>query len=294
MTDEFALFLGCVIPVRLPHVEKSARKVFELLDIKIHDMEGAGCCPEPISSQSLSIELWTTLAARNICIAEEMGKDIINLCSGCFETLKTVSTLLEEDEDLKKRVNSRLKEIGMEYKGTSKVYHFLEICSRPKYLEKIKKLVTKPLDQLAISTHYGCHLLRPSKVLKFESPERPKSMDLILKAIGATSIDSPQRLSCCGECVKLDPSIGHQFVKDKIDDLQSNEVDAISVVCPGCFNQLDQSQKIMNKELDAESKLNIPIIYLSELMTLAFGIPIEDHDLKRRSIKPKELLLKIS
>ena len=112
MTDEFALFLGCVIPVRLAHVEKSVRKIFELLDIKIYDMEGAGCCPEPISSQSLSIELWTTLAARNICIAEEMGKDIINLCSGCFETLKTVSTLLEEDEDLKKRVNARLKEMG--------------------------------------------------------------------------------------------------------------------------------------------------------------------------------------
>lgn len=294
MTDEFALFLGCVIPIRLPHVEKSARKIFELLDIKIYEMEGAGCCPEPIVSQSLSIELWVTLAARNLCIAESMGKDIINLCSGCFETLKTVSTLLEEDENLKKRVNLRLKEIGMEYKGTSKVYHFLEICTRPEYLEKIKKLVTKPLDQLSISSHYGCHLLRPSKVLKFESPERPESMDLILNAIGATSIESSQRLSCCGECVRVDPSIGHTLVKDKIDDLQANKVDAISVVCPGCFNQLDQTQKIMNKSLDAESKLNVPIIYLSELMTLAFGIPIEDHDLKRRAIKPKEFLLKIS
>ena len=119
-------------------------------------------------------------------------------------------------------------------------------------------------------------------------------MDLILNAIGAASIDSPQRLSCCGECVKLDPSIGQQFVKDKIDDLQSNDVDAVSVCCPGCFTQLDQSQRIVNKGLDAESKLNIPIIYLTELMAIAFGVPIEDLNLKRRAIKPKELLLKIS
>ena len=36
----------------------------------------------------------------------------------------------------------------------AQLYHFLEICSRPEYLEKIRELVTKPLDQLAVSPKY--------------------------------------------------------------------------------------------------------------------------------------------
>jgi heterodisulfide reductase subunit B len=268
--------------------------VFDLLGIEIHEMEGAGCCPEPISSQSLSVELWTTLAARNICLAENLGMDIVTLCSGCFETLRTASTLLEEDPSLRDRVNLRLKEIGFVYKGTSEVYHFLEICSRPKYLEKIKSLVKKPLDDINLSAHYGCHLLRPSKILKFESAERPTSMDKILSAIGANTVDSPEKLSCCGECVKLDNSVGDAFVKDKVLDLQENSVDAISVVCPGCMTQLDQSQKTVNKALDEGSKLSTPVIYLSELMALAMGVPQENLSLKKRAIKPTKFIAKIS
>ncbi len=295
MTEEFALFLGCVIPTRLPHIEKACRSVLDLLDIKVEEMVGAGCCPEPISSQSLSVEMWVTLASRNLCIGESMGKDILTLCAGCFETLKTTQTLLEEDEELKKRVNSRLKEVGMEYKGTSKVYHFVEIFSRPEYLEKIKKLVKKPLENISVSAHYGCHLLRPSRVLKFDDPENPESMDNILKAIGAKSINTPEKMSCCGQCVKLDPTVGQKLVKDKVVEFQENDIDAISVVCPGCFTQLDTIQRTVNKnKTESDPELKTPIIYLSELMAIAMGIPKEELALKRRSIKPKEFIAKIS
>ena len=42
------LFTGCVIPNRLPFLEKSARLVFEKLDIILEDAPFT-CCPDPIT-----------------------------------------------------------------------------------------------------------------------------------------------------------------------------------------------------------------------------------------------------
>lgn len=302
MVNEYAFFPGCVIPSRFPQSEKSARMVLDKLGIKLLDMEGVSCCGDPIATQSLSVEMWATIAARNLCIAEKMNKDVMTICSGCFEVLRTTHTLLEEDEKLKKRINERLAKIGMNYKGTSNVYHYLELCSTPEYLEKIKALVTKPLSNLTFSSHYGCHLIRPSKIVRFENPERPESMDKIIKALGGKTLDTPEKLSCCGYCVKLDDSVGQQLVKDKILDLQKNNIDSISVVCPSCFLQYNQKQKAINKLVNHEyggkidephEKLNTPVLFLTELMAIAFGFPIKDLGLKKRSIKPTKLLSKI-
>ncbi|MBD3352349.1 MAG: hypothetical protein GF364_12755 [Candidatus Lokiarchaeota archaeon] len=301
MTEEYALFLGCVIPTRLPHTEKSARQVLDMLDIKLLEMDKASCCGDPIATQSLSVEMWVTIAARNICIAESMGKDILTICSGCFEVLRTANTLLAEDTNLKERVNLRLKDIGMEYKGTSKVYHYLEIISKPEYLEKIKALSKNPLKDIRISSHYECHLVRPSEIIQFENPERPSSMDKIIKALGGTPVDTPEKLSCCGYCVKLDESVGEKLVKDKILDLQHNDIDTMAVVCPSCFLQYNQQQRAINKLTDQEfggkkedrEKLNTPVLFLTELIAIAFGLPVKKLGLKRRAIKPKKLLSKI-
>ena len=97
--EEYGFFIGCTIPLKLPHLEKAFRDVASILDVKLIEMEGVSCCPEPVSLQSLNIDTWVTLGARNLAIAEKMGVNIMTICSGCYETLKTVSVLLEEDEE---------------------------------------------------------------------------------------------------------------------------------------------------------------------------------------------------
>ena len=151
---EYAFFLGCTIPLKLPHLEKAFRDVANILDVKLKEMEGVSCCPEPVSLQSLNIDTWMTLGARNLAIAEQMGLDILTICSGCYETLKTVSVLLEEDEKYLEKINAILKKINYKYTGKTKVYHFVELFSQPEWLEKIKKLLIKPLDDLNLAVHY--------------------------------------------------------------------------------------------------------------------------------------------
>ncbi|MFX1260192.1 MAG: CoB--CoM heterodisulfide reductase iron-sulfur subunit B family protein [Promethearchaeota archaeon] len=290
---EYALFLGCTIPLRYPHFEKAFRMVASILDIDLKEMEGAGCCPDPVATQSLSVDAWLTLAARNLVIAEKMGLDVITICSGCFETLKTAHVLLEEDKEAFKRVNSILNKIGYEYKGTSEVTHFVELFSKKDMLEKIKTAILQPLDEFNFAAHYGCHLIRPSKIMRFDHPERPETLDIILNTLGASTVAFAAKLECCGFCARLNEDIGFKLVEDKITDLKDikKEVDAMVAVCPACVSQYDRKEKLLSRKTGKE--LDIPILYLPELMAISFGVDIDKLGLMNRSVKPTKLLEKL-
>ena len=45
---------------------------------------------------------------------------------------------------------------------------------------------------------YGCQILRPSKIIGFEDPDRPWSLEAIIEACGGEAIDYPAKIKCCG------------------------------------------------------------------------------------------------
>lgn len=291
---EFAMFLGCTIPLKLPHFEKAFRQVANILNVKLKEMEGVSCCPEPVAMQSLNIDTWMALGARNLSIAEKMGLDVLTICSGCYETLKTVSVLLEEDREYLEKINSILKKINYSYTGKTKVYHFVEIFAQPEWLNKIKNLVVKPLDDLNLAVHYGCHLIRPSKIMRFDHPEKPEKIDIILETLGAKTIDFASKLECCGYCARLQDEIGEKLVEDKMTELceLEEDVDALIAVCPACVTQYDRKEKIISRRTGKD--LDIPVLYLPEMMAIALGIELEDLSLKNRSVKPTKLIEKLT
>jgi heterodisulfide reductase subunit B len=291
---ELALYLGCTIPLKMPHLEKAFRDVAGILDVKLKEMVGVSCCPEPLSLQSLNIDTWVTLGARNLAIAEKMGLNILTICSGCYETLKTVSVLLEEDEKYLEKIDGILKKINYKYTGKTKVYHFVELFSQPEWLEKIKTLTVKPLDDLTLAVHYGCHLIRPSKIMQFDHPEKPEKIDIILQALGAKTIEFASKLECCGFCARLQEEIGEKLVEDKMTELceLEEEVDAIIAVCPACNTQYDRKEKMISRKTGKE--LNIPVLYLAEIMAVALGVDLQDLSLKNRSVKPTKLIDKLT
>ena len=291
---EYALYLGCTIPLKMPHFEFAFREIANILGYKFKEMDGASCCPDPVATQSVNIDTWLSLAARNLCIAEKMGLDILTICSGCYETLKTTQVLLEEDKAAFDRINSVLKKIGYEYKGTSKVYHFIELFSQEEILDKIKNILMKPLDNLNVAVHYGCHLIRPSKILQFDHPERPETMDKIIKAMGAKSVAFAGKLECCGFCARLQDEIGFELVENKITELKEleEEVDVMVGVCPACVGQYDRKQRLISRKTGKE--LDIPVLYLPELMAIAFGVESDKLGLTNRSVRPKKLMEKLN
>jgi len=292
--EKYALFLGCTIPLKLPHFEKAFRDVASILGVGLEEMEGVSCCPEPVAMQSLNVDTWVTMGARNLCIAEKMGLNILTICSGCYETLKTVSVLLEEDEEYLKKINGILKKIGYHYSGKTKVFHFVELFVQPKWLEKMENLVSKPLDDLTLAVHYGCHLVRPSKIMQFDHPEKPEKIDLILQTLGAKTIDFANKLECCGFCARLQDEIGDKLVEDKMTELceLDDEVDGMIAVCPACVTQYDRKERMIARKKGKE--LDIPVLYLPEIMAVALGVALEDLKLTQRSVKPNKLIEKLT
>ncbi|MBS7652125.1 MAG: CoB--CoM heterodisulfide reductase iron-sulfur subunit B family protein [Candidatus Bathyarchaeia archaeon] len=282
----YALFPGCMIPLRLPHIERSTRMALEALGIEILDMKGASCCGEPISIQSLDRMAWLTLAARNLCIAEEMNTDILTICSGCYETLKTANFSLRRDPNLRKRINEKLSAIGKEFKGTIEVRNLIEVL-RNFGQDKVKAHLKRPLKGLRVATHPGCHLLRPSDIIQFDDPMRPVILDRFTELLGAKSIQYPKKMLCCGAGLRLvDLDKANKLVETKLSLIESSEADCIVVVCPYCMIQYDLTQRMIKRE--GKAAFNIPVLYYSELLSLALGFSPSEIGLRfhRTSVEP--------
>jgi heterodisulfide reductase subunit B len=145
------------------------------------DLEEASCCPDPIYFKSKDKLDWLAVAARNLCLAEKKGLDIFTNCSGCTATLSETYHLLE-DEERRDKVNDRLKKIGKEYKGTIRVMHIVRLLRDEVGYDTIKESVVRPLEDLTMAIHYGCHLLKPSRVMKVDDPNNPEQPRSIGKA----------------------------------------------------------------------------------------------------------------
>ncbi len=285
----YGFFLGCMIPLRLQNFEASVRRVLPTFNIELLTLNGAGCCPDPIGIQSLDQKTWFSLGARNIAIAEEMGHDMLTLCNGCFETLKTTNHVLIHEPTLKDEVNGILSQINREFKGNIKVRHIVEILFEDIGVEKIREVVTHPLSDLKVAVHYGCHLVRPSEILAFDDPERPQSIDLLVEALSATSIPYLKKMECCGTGIRsIDMDSALKMTRQKLIEMKRVRADCITTVCPFCFIQFDVGQFQIQKNFNEE--YNIPVLYYMELLGLAMGLQPKELGLDMHRIKTKKLL----
>ena len=271
----YDIFLGCVISSRLPFLETGARKVFEKLGIKLNDVDGFSCCPDPTGIELISHSAWLALGARNLSLSSaENG--IVSFCSGCVETLKGVNYAMKE-KHIVKEVNKFLTKVGKNYDGKTKVTHFAQILYEQ--LDKVKNAVSKPLDGFKVAVHYGCHYLRPSEIIQWDDPFKPVTVDAIVEAIGAESVPYDLKMECCGNPTsKMDKDLSLLLAKNKLDAIKKSKANCIIVVCPACYQQFDFNQKEINKTYGTE--FNYPIFYLSEAVALSFGFTPNELGLK--------------
>ncbi|TFG25033.1 MAG: CoB--CoM heterodisulfide reductase subunit B [Promethearchaeota archaeon] len=280
----YDLFLGCVIPARLPFLEASSRKVFEKLGIQLNDVEGFSCCPDPTGIEQIDHHTWLALGARNLSLSSNGG--IVSFCSGCVETLKGVNYYINKDIEVKEEVNKILKKVKKSYDGSTQVKHFAEILYEN--LDKIRENVVKPLSGFKVAVHYGCHYLRPSDIIQWDDPFEPITIDAIVKALGAESIDYELKLECCGNPVdKSDSELSLLMINNKLQEIQKAGANCVALVCPACYQQFDFNQRELNKRNNTNYEL--PIFYLSELIALAFGYKPEELGLNFHRVRPNTL-----
>lgn len=272
---ELSLFLGCLIPNRYPGIEKATRLVLDRLGIKWSELEGASCCPAPGVFRSFDKITWLTLASRNIVLAEQKNTDILTLCNGCFSSLMDANNILKSDGVLRNEVNTHLKKINKEYRGTIEVRHIIEYLYRDVGTAKLRRAVGKPLE-IRAAVHYGCHLLKPTKDRKLGGAECPVFFDELVEATGAKSINYEAKTTCCGagggvRSAMLETSL--KMTEYKLERMKKSGADCIVDACPFCHLQYDGGQRELARN---KKTYNLPVVHYSQLLGMALGFtPVE-------------------
>ena len=281
MTHNYAFFTGCQMPIRQPYIEYVTRKIMPELGIELKDVTGFTCCPEPVAIGLQDRFTSTTIAARNIALAEEQGTDIMTACNGCYFTLKHAIEELREKE-MRAKVNEALAETGHKYRGTASVKHFVQVLRDDVGVDSIRRAVKHPLSGLNVAAHTGCHFSN-------RMGEDAMLLDKLIEATGAKPVDYEGKNLCCGWTLGTygQPDIGYAWLKKRLDAMKVSGADCVVVICPQCLQQFDMGQLIASRKVSIPYK--IPTLFYLQLLGVAMGHSIEEMQVGAGRVKDPAL-----
>ncbi len=287
---KYTLYLGCMIPFREMSYEISARRVAKEIGLELQDMPDANCCGLPIDP--VNHEMMLLLAARNLCIAEKMGLNVMTLCNGCTGILTKVNKMLKQDRDLRKQINSQLSNINMEFQGKIEVKHFAQVLLDIGF-DNLKKFVSRPLGSLAVAGFTGCHIFRPSEFMEVKDPQAPSLLGDLIELTGAKSVNYVDEFQCCGASeAAIDEQIPQFLAREKFRNAKNAGADAMVTLCPACHQILDGNQRMVERRFS--ETYNLPVLHYPQLLGLAMNIPAEELALKDLRVRPDRVLSLIS
>jgi heterodisulfide reductase subunit B2 len=285
---KFAYYPGCSAESTARDMHASTLAVAAALGIDLVEPEGWTCCGATAAHQTDRV-LAAALPAANLLLAQDMHLDIVANCAACFNRLKTANHQVLEDPQLRRQVGEA---IGRDYNGTVNIRHFLEVLFENVGLEAIQAKLKHSLNGLKVACYYGCLLVRPHEIMKFDDPENPTSLDRLAEAMGGQSLDWPHKVECCGGGLSLSRTEVVIQLTDSILQMAKNVgADCIAVSCPLCQVNLDMRQKDIKKQLG--KSYDIPIIYITQLLGLCLGVPSDNLGLNKLIVPPAIIMAAI-
>lgn len=266
----------------------SAQAVSKVLDIDLAELEDWNCCGSTPSSSVDELGAFC-MAARDLALAEKRGLDMVTPCSACYVILNRTNTYLNGYPQLKAKVDKALAAGGLEYHGTVRVRHLLDIVTTDIGYDAIASKVKKPLSGLKVAPYYGCQMVRPG--FGFDDPESPQSLDKLIVSLGAVSTSFPLKARCCGGSLIIsEEDVALGLIYKLLDSASSNGAECLVTVCPLCQTNLDAYQSRVNKKFKTNYKL--PVLFFTQLMGVAFGLEGKDLGLKTGIVPVEKVLAK--
>ena len=283
-----AVYWGCVIPHTQYAYEMSVREVLPRLGVELVDLDNVSCCGLPLRNINTYASLY--LATRNLAIVEKTGlKDMLVCCTGCHLSFSEAVHYLSENDKLREKIDSLLRDEGLEYGGSVRMWHIIDLLHDVIEEETIRKSAKKTLKGLRLASQYGCHIIRPSRLGRIDDPEKPRKLDELIEWLGAKSEDYPEKLDCCGALLLWSHhDAAFTFTGLKLRAVQDRGFDGLVVSCPACHMMFDARQK--SAEATVGSKLNLPVLYYTQLLGTAMGIKEEKLGLHLNRSPVDELL----
>lgn len=285
---KYAYYPGCAAEAIMKEANETTRIVADILGIELVDMNNATCCGAGCLDEA-NRELSYVINARIFAIAEEMGLNILTICSTCLQTMAKINHELKSDAELLERTNKVLREVGMEYKGTVEITHLLWVLAKDYGLQKLRDRVKRPLNMLNIAAFYGCHTLRPGEILGFEDPRAPRSLDLVINALGGHTVEYRGKTRCCGfHTLLVNERASLKAGGKRLQEAKDKGADCMVTPCPLCDISLDVYQGEAEKLY--KRKTQLPVFNLSQLVALALGADVDELKFKKHLVSPHSVV----
>jgi len=302
---KIAYYPGCSLNSTAMDFNVSLKNLLKFLNVEFEEIDDWNCCGTT-PAHNVSEELSIILSARNLLLAKKMGyENILCPCVSCYCRLLIASKVINSNSEPENKLQERkrdlvlkeLKNMGFDInqKLDFRVYsivHFLFLIKeriRNKYLlvknEVINSKEVELLRSLKPVCYYGCVLLRPSYVIKFDNIENPTSMESILKEVGIESLNFSFKTECCGAILSLtNKNIVIELSEKILSAAQDSGANCIIVCCPLCQQNLDLRQTQINKYYKSNYKM--PVFYISQILGLALGVSFKNTMIGKLFVEP--------
>jgi succinate dehydrogenase / fumarate reductase cytochrome b subunit len=283
-----AYYKGCLASLSAKELDSSTQALAPQLGIELDELESVTCCGAGDIHEA-EPDYYLHLNARILAYGEATGAEtLMTICNVCTLNLRQANWQLQNEPELLERVNRNLAAVGVpEYTGGIEVRHLLWLIAEGDGYERLKEVAHRGLKGLRVAPFYGCQILRPSKILGFEDPDRPWSLEAIIEACGGEPVDYPAKIKCCGfPIIAAREEVALGELIQPIEQAKDAGADAMVTPCPLCHLSLDAWQSKLQKATGRSFEM--PILHLSQLIGVAAGLEESELKFKRHivSVKP--------
>ena len=280
--NAIAYYPGCSLHSTAKEFNDSTEAVCKALDMKLIEPKGWICCGSSAAHKSDTAAA-LRLPMENLSLIEQSGFTEVTMpCAACFNRHKVAQYEIGHDQQQKESVDEA---IGYSYQNSVHVSTLSEAILNHVGVDDVAARVQKPLEGLRVVSYYGCLLTRPPEATGVKHPENPTDLDALMGALGAEVVDWSYKTCCCGAAHALTRSdIVVKLSGGLIGHAQEAGADAIVVACPLCHMNLDTRQS----QMDMDGSL--PILYFTQLMAVALGLPEKEAALNKNVTDPRPML----
>src|ERR1700675_3265781 len=288
-----AYFKGCLASLSAKELDSATQALAPKIGLELIELESVTCCGAGDIHEA-EPDFYLHLNARILSYASATGADtLLTVCNVCTLNLRSANWQLIGDAELRARVNENLVAVGVPaYERDVDVRHLLWELAEDDGFERLKAAAHKGLKGLKIAPFYGCQILRPSRILGFEDPDRPSSLERIIEACGGEAVDYPAKLKCCGfPIIQAREETARRALIQPIEQATEAGADAMVTPCPLCHLSLDAWQSKLKAKTGRDFKM--PILHLSQLIGVAAGLEDSELKFKRHVVSVQPVLDKL-
>jgi succinate dehydrogenase / fumarate reductase cytochrome b subunit len=288
-----AYYKGCLASMSAKELDTSTQALAPMLGIELDELKAVTCCGAGDIHEA-EPDYYLHLNARILAYAQATGCDtLMTICNVCTLNLRQANFQLQGDDALRARVSENLERVGAPpYDGSVEVKHLLWLIAEGDGYETLKQVAHKGLKGLKVAPFYGCQILRPSKLLGVDDPDRPHTLEAIIEACGGEAVDYPAKVKCCGFPIiqAREETALAELIQPIAQSIEAG-ADAMVTPCPLCHLSLDAWQSKL--EAQTGRRLQMPILHLSQLVGVAAGLEESELEFKRHVVPLDPVLAKV-